>query len=142
VDLVKKLGEVLSPQEDLATTITLVSELADEGHALGALATSDTRNRVVEAVRSLDASNMEFYRRYARRESSIGPDGVWDLIDDPRPKLEALWTFADLTRRMFTDVETYLATQAGDGDAVDVASVAQELRALADSIDAALENKS
>ena len=123
--MVHKLRELFPPEEDLPTAIRLVTELANEAQTDGVSA-PDARERLVEASRAIEASSMEVYRRFARAGAIVRPEDVWDLIDDPRPRLQALLTFATLTQRMFTNVELYLTNQARDGEAVDLASAARK----------------
>ncbi|GAA2666297.1 hypothetical protein [Actinoplanes palleronii] len=138
--IVGKVRDLLPPEEDVTTVARLVIDLANEAQAHGVLGTADARDRIVDASRAIDSKCMIDYRRFAKTEADVRPEDVWDLIDDPRPRLQALLIFATLIDRMFVNVETYLAGRVDDSEGVDLMSAAQELRALADSVDVTLED--
>jgi len=135
LDRVNRLREWIAPDEDVTTATQLVTDLVNEAQTLGILSTPDVRERLAEASAAVAPTAMELYRRFAKAGAAVRPEDVWDLIDDPRPKLQVLLDFATLAQRVFTNVEQYLAGQAADGETVDLATVAQELRGLADTLD-------
>jgi hypothetical protein len=134
---VRRLSAVIPPDEDLATAMQLVQDLVNEAQTQVPMPVSDFRTRLLDTARAVSVSSMDSYRRL-RRRPAMGPEDLWDLLDDPRPQLETLLAFAELAEQLFASVQSGLASNPTGSESLDVDAVVQEVRSLADVMDSIL----
>jgi hypothetical protein len=135
--VIRAVGQVLDPAEDLAATFKVVDRLIKEGNDLGRLPRADSQQSYDMARQGVAPGAMETYRRLSRKiTEGTRPGDLWDVLDDPQPQLDALHRYATVTSDILTSMTASLATVSGSGE-VDVDGLIQEFRALADLLDRA-----
>jgi hypothetical protein len=134
---VKDVRRFLDPGEDLADTFKIVDRLVKEGEAGGQLPRADSRASYESARNEVDAEVMEVYRRLGKKiAGGTGPGDLWDVLDDPLPRLAALSRFAAVTSDLLSALESKLAATPVAG-AVDTDALIEEFRNLASLLDRA-----
>jgi hypothetical protein len=134
---VKAVGQVLDPAEDLAATFKVVDRLIKEGGNRGRLPRSDSQELYDMARQEVDIEAMETYRRLSKKIAvGTGPGDLWDVLDDPEPRLRALHHYATMTNDILSRMTADLTPEAGSGR-VDADALIQEFRGLADLLDQA-----
>jgi hypothetical protein len=137
-EVARAVGEVarfLDPAEDLPATLKVVDRLVKEGHGEQKLPRMDSETVYNEARNQVDPEMMEAYRRMSKKVAgAIGPDDLWDLFDNPIPRLTALRHYAAVTDDLLSSLETSLVG-GPDGAAADIDALTEEFRGLASRLD-------
>ncbi len=132
---VMNVARFLDPAEDLADTLKVVDRLVKEGQARTRLPRADSQAVYDEARNRVDAEMMETYRRLNKKMASeIGPGDLWDLFDDPSPRLDVLARYAVVTNELLSGLEVSLVGGPA-GAAADVDALMAEFRGLASRLD-------
>jgi hypothetical protein len=128
-------ARVLDPGEDLSDTLTIVDRLVSTGLSAGKLPRADFRATYEEARRRLAPESMEIYRQLAKKlADDPGPEDIWDICDDPLPRLEALTRYATVTNELLDGIASKIAL-APTGGPSDTGALIKEFRELADLLD-------
>jgi hypothetical protein len=126
---------VLDPGEDLNNTLTVVDRLVSMGHSAGKLPRADFRAMYEEARGRVTPGSMEIYRQLARKlVIEPGPEDIWDISDDPLPRLQALTRYATVTNELLNGIASRIAP-APSGAPFDPGALIKEFRELADLLD-------
>jgi hypothetical protein len=126
---------VLDPGEDLTATLAVVDRLVSAGHSAGMLPRADFRASYDEARSQIPQDSMAIYRQLAMKMAQgTGPADIWDICDDPVPRLAALTRYADVVNELFNDMADKIAS-APDAGSSDTGAVIEAFRELADLLD-------
>ena len=138
---VTNVARFIDPEEDLADTLKVVNRLVKEGQARMKLPRADSQAVYEEARNRVDAEMMETYRRLSKKATGeIGPGDLWDLFDDPIPRLNALGRYAAVTNELLSSLEATLVA-GSDSAAADVDALTEEFRGLASRLDDVVNRK-
>ena len=126
---------VLDPGEDLSDTLTVVDRLVSMGLSAGKLPRADFRGAYEEARGRLTPESMEIYRHLAKKlADKPGPEDIWDICDDPLPRLDALTRYAAVTHELLHSIASKIALMPSGGP-FDTGALIREFRELADLLD-------
>jgi AAA ATPase domain len=132
----ERLQSVLSPEEEFAAGADELDRFIDEAHARGLLPENDARDRYREQRRAISDDAMEIYRRLNRRlGEEVGPESLWEVAIDPRPKLRDLRNYTIEAQRLLGFVAAKLAAAGADVGTGDRQELRDDLRTLADQLD-------
>ena len=105
--VVRDVGQVLDPAEDLAATFKVVDRLIKEGQNRGRLPRSDSQESYDMARQGVGIEAMEIYRRLSKKiAAGTGPGDLWDVLGDPEPQLRALYLYATVTSDILSRMPT------------------------------------
>jgi hypothetical protein len=128
-------AQVLDPEENLNDTVAIVDRLVSTGFSAGKLPRADFRATYEEALGRLAPDSMEVYRQLAKKlADKPGPEDIWDICDDPLPRLEALTRYATVTNELLDGIASKIAPTPSGGPS-DTGALIEEFRELADLLD-------
>lgn len=128
-------ARVFDPGEDLSDTLTVVDRLVSAGLSYGKLPRADFRATYEEARGRLTPESMEIYRHLAKKlADKPGPEDIWDICDDPLPRLEALTRYATVTNELLDGIASNIALTPSGGS-FDTGALIGDFRDLADLLD-------
>lgn len=126
---------VLDPEEDLSATLTIVDRLVSTALSAGKLPRADFRATYDEARGRIAPESMEIYRQLGKKMAEEpGPEDIWDICDDPLPRLEALTRYATVTNELLNGIASRIAP-AQDAGPSDTGAVIEAFRELAGLLD-------
>jgi hypothetical protein len=135
-EVVRELERFLEPQEDLATTMSIVGQLIERSHAEGKLPYPQAKNEYDSAAEKIEPAVMGLYRRLAKKVAgSPGPGDLWEVREDPTPRLRALSDYAKVTNKLLAGLESSLAGPDVDAVTIDADGLTEQFRGLADALD-------
>ncbi|KOX17972.1 hypothetical protein ADK67_37400 [Saccharothrix sp. NRRL B-16348] len=135
-ETIAALERLIDPGEDLAATMRMVQRLVDQSHDSGKLPSRNTQAVYNAAAEKVKPAMMTLYRKLAKVVASPGTEDLWEVRDDPMPKLQALHHYADVTNKVLFGLEASLTESGAGGAAVDTEELIGSLRGLADAMDA------
>lgn len=135
-EVIRELERFLDPQEDLVRTMSIVGQLIERCHADGKLPNPQSKNEYDAAAKKIEPAVMGLYRKLAKRVAdSPGPGGLWEVREDPTPRLRDLSDYAQVTDRLLTGLEKSLGGRNADAVAVDTDDLVEQFRGLAHVLD-------
>lgn len=135
-EVVVALGRLMDPEEDLAATMRVVERLVVQSHDSGKLQGPNALAAYKDVAEKVKPAMVTLYRRLAKVVASPGSEDLWEVRDDPMPRLQALHRYAEVTNKVLSGLEASLAESGADDAAVDTEELVGLFRGLADAMDA------
>lgn len=134
---VQEVGQVIDPAEDLAATFKIVDRLIREGGQRGRLPRADSQESYDMARQGVGTEAMETYRYLSKKlTGETGPGDLWDVLEDPLPRLVALRRYAVMTSDLLSGMVARLEAAPVTGE-VDTDALIEEFRNLAQLLEQA-----